>query len=92
MHPDEAVQLAIQDLRTRGNHPAPPAAHGPSSSAASRLLHAYFAPLRWYVAEGRTPVADEGAATGHLPRPRLSFHERDPADAALAPLGVEVGP
>ncbi len=91
MHPDEAVQLAMQDLRSPGRHAPPPAVRAPARSIASALLHAYFGALRWYVQDGRTPVADAGTDVGHLPRMRFSFQAAEPAtDAALVPLGVEV--
>lgn len=86
MHPDEAVQIAIQDLRSHGRHAPPPAA--PARSIASALLHAYFGALRWYVQDGRTPAADGGSAVGHLPRPQVSF---DVAGAAArVPVCAEV--
>jgi hypothetical protein len=88
MHPDEAVQLAIQDLRTQ--HAPAPKLQARERSLASRLLHAYFGALSWYVQDGRTPVADAGAAVGHLLRMRLSFDAAEPAvDAALLPLCAE---
>ena len=88
MHPDEAVQLAIQDLRSRGLHFASPA---PDPARSINLLHVILRRLTWYVQDGRTPPADQGAAVGHLPRPRFTFDAEDSADAALAPLGLWVG-
>lgn len=88
MHPDEAVQIAIQDLRTPGLHAPPPAVRAPGRSIAAALLHAYSGALRWYVQDGRTSVADGGTAVGHLPRMRLGVDAA--ADADLVPLGVEV--
>lgn len=89
MHPDEAVQLALQDLRSRGLHVPPPASE---PARAFTLLHAYLRRLSWYVEDGRTPAADDGAAVGHLPRPRFTLDDAaDAADAALAPLAMGVG-
>lgn len=90
MHPDQAAQIAIQDLRSRGLHAPRPAGRGPSSSIGSTLLHAYFGALRWYVEDGRAP-AGEGAAVWHLPRARVTVHAKKPADEALAPLGLGLG-
>ena len=91
MHPDEAVQLAIQDLRSSDRHGPAPTLQASGRSSVSRLLHAYFGALSWYVQDGRTPVADAGAAVGHLPRMRLPFDVGQPAvDAALLPLCAEV--
>lgn len=53
MHPDEAVQLALQDLRTRAPNSTPP--HVEARHRGMDLLRAYFSPLRWYV----TPAMDE---------------------------------
>ena len=57
-------------------------------SRAFDLLHAYFAPMRWYVQDGRTPTgADGGTLVGHLPRPRFSVDALEPeVEAALLPL------
>lgn len=75
MRTDKAVQLAIRDLRASAPRELSPL---------RRLLRAWFAPLAWYVADGRTPPsADPGAVIGHLPRPRLGFD---------APTVVEVLP
>lgn len=89
MHPDEAVQLAIQDLRTRAPHRVS-VLRPQAPSLLVRLLRAWFAPLAWYVADGRTPPsADPGAVVGHLPRIRLTTGARETAmDAALLPLAL----
>jgi hypothetical protein len=83
MHPDEAVELALQDLRSRSTTHTPdaPSAH---PYRTLDLLRAYFSPLRWYVADGRSPAGDV-TETGHLPRPRFQAESAAPAaDAALA--------
>lgn len=91
MHPDEAVQIAIQDLRSPGRHAPPPMQRASAPSIVSRLLNAYVESLRWYVQDGRTPVADQGSAVGHLPRVRFSIDAPRPAaDAVLVPLCAEV--
>lgn len=73
MRTEKAIQLATRDLRTAAPRELSPI---------RRLLRAWFAPLVWYVAEGRTPPsADPGAVTGHLPRPRLGFEERTAVEA-----------
>ena len=88
MHPDEAVHLAIQDLRNPAGHIAPSAPHEHAPSRAFELLRGYFAPLRWYVQDGRTPPsADPGAVVGHLPRPR--FAPERTAVEALPVLALE---
>jgi len=90
MHPDEAVQIAIQDLRSPGRYAPPPMRRAAAPSLASRLVHAYVQALRWYVQDGRTPVADQGSAVGHLPRVRFSIDAPRPAvDAALVPVCAE---
>jgi|GEM_PF-2989475 len=64
MHPDEAVDLAIQDLRARGAaHPAAMRSDSPPLTLWRRYLGAWT----WYVRDGRTPPADI-AETGHLER------------------------
>ncbi|HYR07839.1 MAG TPA: hypothetical protein VEQ60_08730 [Longimicrobium sp.] len=60
MHPHEAVQHAIHDLRTRGLYPAPPAAEAPSSSPGTARARAYLAALR------RSLARDEAAALAPL--------------------------
>ena len=91
MHPDEAVQLAIHDLRRRAPHTVS-VLRPQAPSMLARLLRAWLAPLAWYVADGRTPAsADPGAVVGHLPRLRLraEARERERAmDTALAPLAL----
>lgn len=89
MHPDEAVQLAMQDLRGRAAHASPPAAPAVAHRALD-LLRAYFRPLRWYVTDGRTPVAAGSIEVGHLPRPRFFPEpaESPAAGAVLLPLAL----
>lgn len=87
MHPDVAIPLTTHDLRTR--HAVRPPAQRRSRSTASTLAHAYFGVLRWYVAEGRTPAGDHGAAVGHLPRIRIAVRAPQPALASV-PCGAEV--
>lgn len=87
MHPDAAVPLTTHDPRT--GHGAPPPALRRSRSTMSTLVHAYFDVLRWYVAEGRTPAGDHGAAVGHLPRIRSAARAPEPALATI-PCGAEV--
>ena len=87
MHPDVAVPLTTHDLRTR--HSAPPPAQRRSRSMASTLVQAYFGALRWYVAEGRSPAGDHGAAVGHLPRIRIAARVPKPVPTAI-PCGAEV--
>ncbi len=90
MHPDEGVQLAINDLRSRAPSSAAPVPAAPADSVAVSVLRAYLGPLRWYVTDGRTPVADAGAAVGHLPRPRFAVESVETSmDAALLALGVD---
>lgn len=87
MHPDEAVHLAIQDLRDPTPRIGPSAPHEHTPSRAYELLHAYFAPMHWYVQDGRTPAgADGGTLVGHLPRPRFVVDAEPEAEAALLPL------
>jgi hypothetical protein len=83
MHPDEAVQLAMQDVRSRAPNSTPP--HVETRHRGMGLLRAYFSPLRWYVAEGRSPAGDV-TEVGHLPRPRFGTEPHDATDAALLPL------
>jgi hypothetical protein len=86
MHPDEAVQLALNDLRSRAPNNTPAAARPHAPNRALDLLRAYLLPLRWYVTDGRTPVAGDEAGTGHLPRPRWAPESAEPALDALLPL------
>ena len=73
MRTDRAIQLAIRDLRASAPRELSPI---------RRLLRAWFAPLAWYVADGRTPPsADPGGVVGHLPRPRLALEERTVVEA-----------
>jgi hypothetical protein len=91
MHPDEAVQLAMQDLRSRAPSSTPPAA--PPPHRALDLLRACFSPLQWYVRDGRTPVAADFIEVGHLPRPRFFPDAEETAiDPALLPLAIGVDP
>ena len=79
MRTDKAIQLAIRDLRASAPRELSPI---------RRLLRAWFAPLAWYVADGRTPPsADPGAVVGHLPRPR--FAPERTAVEALPVLALE---
>ncbi len=87
MHPDVAVPLTTYDLHTR--HAAPPPTQRRSRSTVSTLVQAYFNSLRWYVAEGRIPAGDHGAAVGHLPRIRITARGPKSALAAI-PCGAEV--
>jgi hypothetical protein len=75
MRTDKAIQLAIRDTL-------------PRELSISRGLRAWFAPLAWYVAEGRTPPsADAGAVVGHLPRVRLGIQAMErTADAPVLAL------
>jgi hypothetical protein len=66
MHPDEAVDLAIQDLRARGAaHPLPMRSDSPLSPLT--LWRRYLGAWTWYVRDGRTPPT-ETIETGHLER------------------------
>lgn len=103
MHPDEAVELALQDLRSHsteqqryegvgyvgtGIEPHGTGAPNAHPSRALELLRAYFSPLRWYVTDGRSPAGDV-TETGHLPRPRFHAEPAESAtDAALLPLAL----
>lgn len=89
MHPDAAVPLTTHDPHNR--HAAPPPAQSRRPSIGATLIHAYFDALRWYVAEGRTPAGDHGAAVGHLPRIRVAARAPEPALAAI-PCGLEAAP
>jgi hypothetical protein len=89
MHPDEAVQLAMRDLRARAPIATPHAA--PRPHRALRLLRAFFRPLRWYVTDGRTPVAAGSIEVGHLPRPRFVPEPAAPCVEAAAPLALGLG-
>jgi hypothetical protein len=91
MHPDEAVQLAMRDLRSRAPNATPPAA--PPPHRALDLLRAYVSPLQWYVKDGRTPVAADSIEVGHLPRPHFLPEAAEGADdAALLPVALGVEP
>lgn len=87
MHPNEAVQPAMRDPRARAPISTPPAA--PKPHRARRLLRAFFSPLRWYVTEGRTPVAAGSIEVGHLPRPRFVPGAAPRVEPAV-PLALEV--
>jgi hypothetical protein len=68
MHPDEAVDLAIQDLRAIGAaHPVPMRSGSPFHLLARGLWRRYLDAWTWYVRDGRTPPADS-AEVGHLAR------------------------
>lgn len=69
MHLDHAVQSAPRDTRTHAPriHDTPATSRG----RLSRLLRAYVRVMRWYVTDGRTPVAAGSIEVGHLPRPRF---------------------
>ncbi len=68
MHPDEAVDLAIQDLRAIGAaHPVPMRSGSAFHLAARGLWRRYLGAWAWYVRDGRTPPADT-AEIGHLER------------------------
>lgn len=86
MQPDEAVQLAMQDLRTRAPNTARPRLPEPPHRTLD-LLRAWFRPLRRHAEHPRTPVRD-GADAGHLP-----YLHPQPAAAApgevLLPVAVE---
>ncbi|HEX8693585.1 MAG TPA: hypothetical protein VF746_14275 [Longimicrobium sp.] len=65
MHPDEAVSIAIQDLRS---HLAP-ARPAPRFTLLTRSLwRRYLAGWTWYVQDGRAPQFDDSPETGHLGR------------------------
>jgi hypothetical protein len=66
MHPDEAVELAMQDLRALEAQPSPHAAR-PAGGALSSLWGRYLEGWTWYVREGRTPPA-AAVEVGHLPQ------------------------
>lgn len=91
MHPDEAVQLAMRDLRSRAPNALPPAP-AETPHRALDLLRAYFGPLVWYVEDGRTPVAADSIEVGHLPRPRFQLDPAPCLDDALLPLAMEPCP
>lgn len=88
MHPDEAVQLALDDLRSRAPNSTPAAAPLHAPHRALDLLRACLRPLRWYVTDGRTPVAGDEPGTGHLPRPRWGSESAGPVRDALLPLAA----
>ena len=68
MHPHEAVDLAIQDLRARGAaHPVPMRTDSPLYLLTRGLWRRYLSAWTWYVRDGRTPPA-ESAEIGHLER------------------------
>jgi hypothetical protein len=72
MRTEKAIQLAIRNT-------------APRELSIRRGLRAWFAPLAWYVADGRTPPsADPGAVVGHLPRTGLGFAAPERAADALA--------
>lgn len=80
MHPDEAVDLAIQDLRAIGAaHPVPMRSPSPFHLLARGLWRRYLGAWTWYVRDGRTPPADS-AEVGHLERAGIF-----PARAPRAP-------
>lgn len=65
MHPDEAVSIAIQDLRS---HLAP-ARPAPRFALLTRSLwRRYLTGWTWYVQDGRAPQFDDSPETGHLGR------------------------
>ena len=76
MRTDKAIQLAIRTTAPRELSPM------------GSALRAWFAPLAWYVADGRTPPsADPGAVVGHLPRVRIGFAAAErTADAPVPAL------
>jgi hypothetical protein len=83
MHPDEAVGLAMQELRTLEAQPS--RHHAPLASAAPQSLWGrYLEGWTWYVREGRTPPAAAGEV-GHLPRRGIV-----PAAAPRIPLPAAV--
>jgi hypothetical protein len=89
MHPDEAVQLALQDLRSRAPNSAPP--HVEARHRGLDLLRAYLSPLRWYVTDGRSPAGDV-TEVGHLPRPCVHAGPAPAMDEALLPLAMGACP
>lgn len=94
MHPDEAVGLAMQDLRALEAQPSPYAA--PQSGGAPRSLWGrYLEGWTWYVREGRTPPAAAGEV-GHLPRrgivPAAAPRIQQPAAVECPPLAVACTP
>jgi hypothetical protein len=87
MHPDEAVSIAIQDLRA---HLAP-ARPAPRFALLTRSLwRRYLAGWTWYVRDGRTPQFDGRPETGHQGRLGLlpaAVPSRAAAPAALPHAG-----
>lgn len=68
MHPQEAVDLAIQDLRGRNAaHPVPMPTDSPLYLLTRGLWRRYLSAWTWYVRDGHTPPADS-AEVGHLER------------------------
>lgn len=68
MHPDEAVHIAIQDLRS---HLAPVRPAPRFALLTRSLWRRYLAGWTWYVQDGRVPPVDGSLETGHLGRPSL---------------------
>jgi len=68
MHPQEAVDLAIQDLRAHhAAHPVPVRSASSIHLLARGLWRRYLGAWTWYVRDGRTPPA-ESVEVGHLER------------------------
>jgi hypothetical protein len=68
MHPDEAVDLTIQNLRvSNAAHPVPMRSGSPLHLLFRGLWRRYLGAWTWYVRDGRTPPSDS-AEIGHLER------------------------
>jgi hypothetical protein len=88
MHPDEAVSIAIQDLRS---HLAPVRSTPRFTLLTRSLWRRYLAGWTWYVRDGRAPQFDSSPETGHLGRLSLLPGAAPVRARAAAPAAIPCG-